>query len=496
MLDRIVSDFVKGIIPGAQGAAQAGLAVMDVTFSSIFQAIQDTGAKLEDEANHLFNPRKDDKSVNGEQVVYAPSPDENVTDTKTTTPKDNSTEAAADAAAYAAASAAVKETAPVAPKPGEAINKEEVKKVFAAMLKKLSGREGELTEEELKKIDRLANLLTAKLNELAARDPGQFDKLMEKFSGMTMRDVARELDLSLRASEKLAGIVDLDQPIANSFEEGKLDKLIARLAAAQLNGAQAHKNEPASSSGEQPFSDALKESKSERAKTPATQNAEGKNSQTAGQQQGRAQGAEAYAAAQESAQNHSARGGAAKAAGAAVEMGSAAHHTHGKSQPANAGAVKTAHAPRGEFDRSLIDQIVKNARFSTRANGVSNMVIHLEPAHLGKVNMKVTVQDNVVKALLIAENPEVRGAIEANLEALRASLQGQGLKVDQIVVASPETGLDGRGQSFAQQFDQAGGGEGGHDAYGSTSAAEGEEAAAASIESNTAVEDGALHVIA
>ncbi|MBI4829663.1 MAG: flagellar hook-length control protein FliK [Nitrospinae bacterium] len=498
MLDRIVSDFVKGVIPGAQGAAETGLAVMDMTFSAIFQAIQDTGRKLEDEGNRLFNPHTDDNTVNGEQVVYVPSPDENVTDTKTSAPKDTTTDAAADAAAYAA-SAAVKEAAPVAPKPGDAINKEEVKKIFAALLQKLSGREGELTGEELKKIDRLANLLTAKLNELAARDPGQFDKLMEKFSGMTMRDLARELDVSLRASEKLAEFVDLDQPIANSFEEGKLDKLIARLAAAQLNGAQTHKNEQASTSGEQPFSDALKESKAERSKTPAAQNAEGKNSQSAaGQQQGRAHGAEAYAAAQETANGQSARGAAAKVTGGSVEMGAAAGHTHGKAQAANAGAVKTPQAPRGEFDRSLIDQIIKNARFSTRANGVSNMVIHLEPAHLGKVNMKITVQDNVVKAMMIAENPEVRGAIEANLETLRASLQGQGLKVDQIVVAAPESGLDGRDSSFAQQFDQANGGHAGEEPalFGAAASADEEEFTAASLETSGAVHDGAVHVIA
>ncbi len=115
---------------------------------------------------------------------------------------------------------------------------------------------------------------------------------------------------------------------------------------------------------------------------------------------------------------------------------------------------KSKAASREQFDRMLIDQIVKKTKINVRPNGVSSMQIQLDPPNLGKVKMKVNVHDNIVKAILVAETKEVRGAIESNIDHLKNSLHNQGLKVDQIIVTTSEGGFSARNEELAQSFGQ------------------------------------------
>jgi len=100
----------------------------------------------------------------------------------------------------------------------------------------------------------------------------------------------------------------------------------------------------------------------------------------------------------------------------------------------------------------LVDQIVRKARINVRANGVSNIVVQIDPPNLGKVSIRISVQDNIVKAYMIAENHEVRSIIENNLDNLKNSMNNQGLKVDQVNVTTAEAYAQDRNETPGNDF--------------------------------------------
>jgi flagellar hook-length control protein FliK len=113
--------------------------------------------------------------------------------------------------------------------------------------------------------------------------------------------------------------------------------------------------------------------------------------------------------------------------------------------------ARPADAPRQNFERMVLDQVVDKARFVVRPNGVSSMVIKLDPPTLGKIDMRVEVRDGVVRAAIVADNNDVKHAIESNIETLKQSLHASGLKVDEIsVTVGGENGFQFRNDSMAQ----------------------------------------------
>jgi flagellar hook-length control protein FliK len=75
--------------------------------------------------------------------------------------------------------------------------------------------------------------------------------------------------------------------------------------------------------------------------------------------------------------------------------------------------------------------------------GSSRIVITLEPPNLGTLNMDVSVQHDMVRMLLIADNHEVKRILQANLDQLKTALQGQGLNIDRFDVVVHERSYDG-----------------------------------------------------
>jgi len=81
----------------------------------------------------------------------------------------------------------------------------------------------------------------------------------------------------------------------------------------------------------------------------------------------------------------------------------------------------------------VIDQIVKKATMMLKAN-TSEMRIELKPEFLGKMLIKIVVEDGLVTARFVTENQQVKNLLENNLAALRQSLEAQGIRVERTEV--------------------------------------------------------------
>src|SRR5690554_1488622 len=79
-------------------------------------------------------------------------------------------------------------------------------------------------------------------------------------------------------------------------------------------------------------------------------------------------------------------------------------------------------------------------------NGVAHMHMELQPPALGKLQLALVVEGEIVTARFTAESQTVQALIEANLPELRSALQEVGLQVDQLQV---EVGTGDGSQSGA-----------------------------------------------
>lgn len=82
----------------------------------------------------------------------------------------------------------------------------------------------------------------------------------------------------------------------------------------------------------------------------------------------------------------------------------------------------------------LFSQIVEHAKVMVNGGG-SEMEVSLKPEHLGKLQLKVTIENEVVTAKFITESQQVKEAIESNLSQLKRDLQANGMQVDTILVS-------------------------------------------------------------
>ncbi|MFW2330684.1 MAG: flagellar hook-length control protein FliK, partial [Nitrospinota bacterium] len=97
-----------------------------------------------------------------------------------------------------------------------------------------------------------------------------------------------------------------------------------------------------------------------------------------------------------------------------------------------------------KVESSIIDQIVLKGRESIRANSVSQMTISLNPPQLGRIDMKVVVVENRLKAFIVAESSEVKAILDSNIDQLRAKLLKEVSAIDEIsiTVADEQSGFE------------------------------------------------------
>lgn len=97
-------------------------------------------------------------------------------------------------------------------------------------------------------------------------------------------------------------------------------------------------------------------------------------------------------------------------------------------------SVTETAAPAHKDDFNITQQIIDQAKLIKRAEN-TEMVIKLNPEHLGELTLKVAVTSNgSVSASFHSDNVQVRTIIENSLVQLRSDLNQQGLKVDQVEV--------------------------------------------------------------
>ena len=108
-------------------------------------------------------------------------------------------------------------------------------------------------------------------------------------------------------------------------------------------------------------------------------------------------------------------------------------------------------------DYQINQQIVEQARLLRNAEN-TEMVIKLNPRHLGDLTLKVAVNSNGgVTATFHTDNAQVRAMLETSMIQLQKDLNEQGIKVDSVEV---QTGLsdgqlpEGQSQGYHQQQEQ------------------------------------------
>lgn len=85
------------------------------------------------------------------------------------------------------------------------------------------------------------------------------------------------------------------------------------------------------------------------------------------------------------------------------------------------------------FNR-IAEQIVKSAKVNL-TDSVKSMEMMLHPENLGKIFMEVSEKDGIMKAKLVAENENVKNALEKQLVVLKEDFKEQGIKVDSVEIS-------------------------------------------------------------
>lgn len=103
---------------------------------------------------------------------------------------------------------------------------------------------------------------------------------------------------------------------------------------------------------------------------------------------------------------------------------------------------------RASVAEKVMNQILQGARLMVK-NGVAHMHLELQPPELGKLQLALVVEGELVTARFTAESQTVQALIETNLPELRSALQEAGLQVDQLQV-EVQTDAGSQNGSFGQ----------------------------------------------
>ncbi|PYG89823.1 flagellar hook-length control protein FliK [Ruminiclostridium sufflavum DSM 19573] len=110
----------------------------------------------------------------------------------------------------------------------------------------------------------------------------------------------------------------------------------------------------------------------------------------------------------------------------------------------------------------VINQVAEQAKVII-GQDKSEMIIHLKPDHLGKLELKVVTEQGIVAAKFIAESQQVKEIIETNMQLLKDSLEKQGLSIDNVSV---QVGQEKQSEYRQQNlFDSSGKNSGNHTSY-------------------------------
>lgn len=81
-----------------------------------------------------------------------------------------------------------------------------------------------------------------------------------------------------------------------------------------------------------------------------------------------------------------------------------------------------------------LKHIMKQSKFSTTANGTNQLMIRLNPAHLGSLTIKLSESNGEMMARIIASTATAKDIIESNLNALRHVFTNQNITVEKFEI--------------------------------------------------------------
>lgn len=98
----------------------------------------------------------------------------------------------------------------------------------------------------------------------------------------------------------------------------------------------------------------------------------------------------------------------------------------------------------------IINQVIKKADLIVQGSH-QEMVMKLEPESLGKLNLKLVVENGLVTAKFVAESHQVKEVLESNFNQLKDALQDKGIAVQNFSVSVGQQGAEFKsGQGFDQ----------------------------------------------
>lgn len=98
----------------------------------------------------------------------------------------------------------------------------------------------------------------------------------------------------------------------------------------------------------------------------------------------------------------------------------------------------------------VINQVVKKADIIIQG-GHQEMIMKLEPESLGKLNLKLVIENGLVTAKFVAESQQVKEVLESSFNQLKDALQEKGIAVQGFSVSVGQQGAEfNSGQTFDQ----------------------------------------------
>ena len=106
------------------------------------------------------------------------------------------------------------------------------------------------------------------------------------------------------------------------------------------------------------------------------------------------------------------------------------------------------------ISKDVLNQVVKNVKIATNGNK-KELMINIRPPELGKIRMKLSVEDGKIIAKFGVENEKVLQLLEGNRQALTKQLEDTGLQVEQIDIELQQGGYRENGsEKFVDEFDR------------------------------------------
>ncbi|WP_372633818.1 flagellar hook-length control protein FliK [Cohnella sp.] len=115
---------------------------------------------------------------------------------------------------------------------------------------------------------------------------------------------------------------------------------------------------------------------------------------------------------------------------------------NGETAAAKPAAPVPTPVPVQQFADQMGKYLVKQFQL-TQGNGISEAKLTLTPQHLGQVDIRIVMNNGVLTAQFIADNPAAKELLENQMAQLRASLNGQGLQVERLEVVQQSSASGG-----------------------------------------------------